>query len=116
MGKKNDPADPARLPAAVNHYLETERSKDVEGQMHLFADDAFVRDEGREHRGLDALRQWKRELHSKFAYTVDPIEASVSGHTVRLLARLSGDFPGSPVELDHIFTLSEGKITSLVIE
>jgi len=33
--------------------------------------------------------------------------------TVR--ARLTGEFPGSPVELDHIFKLSNNKIASLEI-
>ena len=30
-------------------------------------------------------------------------------------ARLTGEFPGSPVELDHIFKLSNNKIASLEI-
>jgi hypothetical protein len=34
---------------------------------------------------------------------------------VTLRARIAGDFPGSPVELDHIFTLSNDEIASLEI-
>ena len=30
-------------------------------------------------------------------------------------ARLTGEFPGGPVELDHIFKLSNDKIVSLEI-
>jgi hypothetical protein len=30
-------------------------------------------------------------------------------------ARISGDFPASPVELDHIFELDADRITSLEI-
>jgi hypothetical protein len=32
-----------------------------------------------------------------------------------LRARLTGNFPGSSVELDHVFTLEDGKIISLEI-
>jgi hypothetical protein len=46
---------------------------------------------------------------------MEPIDASVSGKTVKLRARLTGDFPGSPVDLDYTFTLAHDKITSLEI-
>jgi hypothetical protein len=34
---------------------------------------------------------------------------------VTVRARLTGEFPGSPLELDHIFKLSGDKIASLEI-
>jgi len=37
------------------------------------------------------------------------------GDLVTVRARLTGEFPGSPVELDHIFKLSKNKIVSLEI-
>ena len=40
----------------------------------------------------------------------------MNGNIVRLRARLTGAFPGSPVELDYTFTLANDKITSLEIE
>lgn len=47
---------------------------------------------------------------------MDLLDASVSEKTVKLRSRLTGDFPGSPVELDYTFTLANDKITSLVIQ
>ncbi len=37
------------------------------------------------------------------------LHASVSENTVKLRARLTGDFPGSPVELDFMFMLAHTK-------
>jgi hypothetical protein len=46
---------------------------------------------------------------------LEPLAASVHGQTVTLRARLTGTFPGSPVEVDYTFTLANDRITSLVI-
>jgi hypothetical protein len=46
---------------------------------------------------------------------LEPLSASVGEKTVKLRARLTGNFPGSPVELDFTFTLANDKITSLDI-
>lgn len=57
-----------------------------------------------------------RETETKYRYVMDLLDASVSEKTVKLRSRLTGDFPGSPVELDYTFTLANDKITSLVIQ
>jgi hypothetical protein len=36
---------------------------------------------------------------------MESLDASVSENIVTLRARLTGDFPGSPIELDYTFTL-----------
>jgi hypothetical protein len=46
---------------------------------------------------------------------MEPLDASVSENIVKLRARLTGDFPGSPVELNYTFTVKD-KITSLEIK
>jgi hypothetical protein len=75
----------------------------------------LVHDEDRDYRGLDAIRAWKQEAEVKYQYVMEPLDASVSGNTVKLRARLTGNFPGSPIELDHTFTLANDKIISLEI-
>ena len=103
------------LPKPVTNYLAAVEAKDTDKLALCFADDALVRDEGRDYRGLDAIRSWKKETHTKYQYRMEPLDASVSGKTVQLRARLTGDFPGSPVDLDYRFTLAHDKITSLEI-
>ena len=80
-----------------------------------FADDAVVRDEGRDHRGIEAIKAWKMAADAKYTYVLEALNASVTDKSVVVRARLTGNFPGSPVELDHTFTLVNGKITSLEI-
>lgn len=103
------------LPQPVINYLAAVETKDTDMLARCFADGALVHDEGCDYRGLDAIRSWKQETHTKYKYVMEPLEASVSGKTGKLRTRLTGDFPGSPVELDYKFTLAHDKITSLEI-
>ena len=104
------------LPEPVATYLAAVEAKDTEMLALCFADDALVHDEGRDYRGLDAIRSWKQETQTKYQYVMEPLDASVRGKTVKLRARLTGNFPGSPVELDYTFMLSNDKISSLEIQ
>jgi hypothetical protein len=104
------------LPRPVAIYLAAVKAKDADMLALCFAGDARVYDENRDYRGLDAIRAWKQETDAKYRYVMEPLDASVSENTVKLRARLTGDFPGSPVELDHTFTLANDKIASLEIQ
>jgi hypothetical protein len=103
------------LPAAVTTYLAAEKAKNPEMLTFCFADDALVHDEGRDHRGIDAIKAWKKAADAKYTYVLEPLSASVTEAGVKVRARLTGNFPGSPVELDHTFTLANDKIISLEI-
>ena len=103
------------LPRPIVTYLAAEKAKDPDKLALCFADDALVHDEDRDYRGLDAIRSWKQETLAKYKYVMEPLDASVSGKTVKLRARLTGDFPGNPADLDYTFALANGKITSLEI-
>jgi ketosteroid isomerase-like protein len=103
------------VPGSVATYLAAEAAKDTERLGECFHEDAVVRDEGREHRGIAAIKAWHREVNEQFRYVVEPIEASGSGPAVVVRARVSGDFPGSPIERRFHFTVSEGKVASLEV-
>ena len=81
-----------------------------------FASDARVHDENHDYHGLDAIKTWQQEAQKKYQYVAEPLEASAHEQTVKLRARLTGNFPGSPVELDYTFTLANDKIIALEIE
>ena len=103
------------LPRPIDLYVKAENSGDVEALSECFAPDAAVRDEARTYKGLAAIKGWKAETKRKYNHTVAPLEiAHRDGKTV-LKARLSGNFPGSPVTLEFSFVLEEGKIASLEI-
>ena len=105
----------AQLPQPVVNYLAAVTAKDTEMFARCFSDDARVHDEGRDYKGLDAITAWMKETQTKYKYVIEPLDASVSGNTVKLRARLTGDFPGSPVDLNFTFMLANDKIASLEI-
>ena len=103
------------LPPPVDLYVKIENSGDVEALSECFASDATVRDEGHTYQGLPAIRAWKADTKKKYNHTVAPLEvAHRDGKTV-LKAKLTGNFPGSPVTLEFSFVLAHGKIVSLEI-
>jgi hypothetical protein len=107
---------PLTLPAPVACYFEAQESRNVEAQTRCFAEDASVRDEGRDYRGASAISALKKEAQERYAYDCEPLRASQTGNIVRVSVRVTGTFPGSPVDLDHTFTLLGDRIISLVIE
>ena len=105
----------SNVPAPVAAYLAAEKSEDTDTLGECFREDAVVRDEGREHRGVAAIKAWHREANTKFRYVVEPLEASAAGPTVVVRARVTGDFPGSPAELRFAFAISDDRIASLEV-
>ncbi|KWR90267.1 polyketide cyclase [Cupriavidus sp. IDO] len=103
------------LPAPLGAYLASEASPDTSALASCFAADAVVRDEGRTIRGLDAIKAWKTDAKARYQYRIEPLDTSQDGATVTMQARLTGNFPGSPVVLTYTFVLAEGKIASLEI-
>ena len=80
-----------------------------------FIEDGTVHDEGQDYHGRDSIRQWKQAADAKYRYALQTVSVQTFGDLVTVRARLTGEFPGSPVELDHIFKLSNDKIASLEI-
>ena len=102
------------LPPSLVAYLNSEATTDVESLANCFAADAVVHDEGRAIRGLDAIKAWKN-AKTKYQYTVKPLDAVQDQATVTMRARLSGKFPGSPIEVTYRFVLVNDKIALLEI-
>lgn len=103
------------LPEPVAAYLAAEEAKDAEKLALCFTDDGTVRDEQEEYHGREAIQQWKQKVDAKYRYVLVPLQAHAQADQSIVRARLTGDFPGSTVELDHIFKLSGDKIASLEI-
>jgi hypothetical protein len=104
-----------QLPPAIQLYVEAENSCSPELLAQCFAPDAVVHDEGRVHKGLAAIKGWKAETKQKYNHIVEPLEIFTRDGKTILRARLSGNFPGSPVVLSFTFGLKGGKIATLTI-
>ena len=103
------------VPEPVAAYLAAEDAKDADALSRCFTEDGTVHDAGRDYRGRDSIRQWKQEVDTKYRYVLQTVNAPTHGDKVTVRARVTGAFPGSPIELDHIFKLSNDKIASLEI-
>jgi SnoaL-like domain len=102
------------LPPPIAAYFAAD-VVDANGVSQCFTENAIVVDERREHQGRHAIARWKAEATAKYHYTSEPLTVDISGSEVTVLARVTGDFPGSPVELQYCFALEGEKIARLEI-
>jgi len=103
------------LPKPIALYVTAENSGDATLFDQAFAENAVVRDENERHEGLTAIKEWKAETKKKYQHTVEPLKLVEERGKVIVTNRLTGNFPGSPIELEFVFTLAGDKIVSLEI-
>jgi hypothetical protein len=102
------------LPEPIAAYFDADK-RDGEAVARCFTSDAVVRDEGRTHSGLAAIKAWKNEASSKYSYVSVPFAVEQKNDCYVVTSRLTGNFPGSPVDLRFAFRLERGKIALLEI-
>ena len=103
------------LPGPIVAYVAASNAHDAAACAACFADDAIVRDEGREVRGVAAVRDWMDAAIAKYRHTVEVLASTEKNGDIIVACRVSGDFPGSPVELRHAFVVAGDKIRRLEI-
>jgi len=103
-----------KLPEPIAAYFQADAHAG-EAITHCFTEEAVVKDEGRIHSGHAAIKAWKLDASTKYSYTSEPIglEERDGGYVVT--SRLTGNFPGSPVDLRFAFRLERGRIAFLEI-
>jgi hypothetical protein len=109
------------LPDVVTRYFAAAEARDNDALLACFASNGSVTDEGRMMTGHQAIRAWRDGANSKYTYTTEvigtgPFDRSTDRlGTEVVIARLEGDFPGSPVDLTFRFVVSDDLIASLEI-
>lgn len=103
------------LPQPIAAYFVADRTERA-SIADCFTEGAVVKDEGKTHSGREAIRRWKAEASTKYAYVSEPF-AVVEDDTERTIvtSRVTGNFPGSPVDLRYSFVLEGDKIARLEI-
>lgn len=104
-----------QLPGPVANYLAAEEAKNAELLARCFHNDAVVRDEGKEYRGVAVIEAWYRNANAKYRFIVEPLDASIDGQTVVVRTHVTGDFPGGAADLRCTFEVIEDRIKSLEI-
>lgn len=103
------------LPEAVTTFFEISNGAEPSRVAECFAKDARVIDEERTHHGIKAIESWQRQVREASSFTVTLLNVSSAGDRLTVETRVAGDFPGSPLELDHVFVLKDDRIQSLEI-
>lgn len=104
------------LPKPIEIYLVSENAHDVVALDECMAADAVVFDERRTMRGLAAIKSWRTETGKQYAHQTEPLSSEGCGDgKTKVRCRVTGNFPGSPIELDYIFQIADGRITSIEI-
>lgn len=103
------------LPEPIAAYFAADKLN-PEALARCFTARATVKDEGHTHTGVEAIKAWKTAASAAYSYTVEPLALDQEGgaHVVR--GRVTGSFPGSPIDLRYHFRLERGLIASLEIK
>lgn len=105
---------PISLPKPIADYFAADAA-DGAAVVRCFAADAVVVDEKQTHRGREAIARWKAEASSKYDYVAEPAAVDMQGDRITVTAHLTGNFPGSPLDLRYAFTLVGSEIARLEI-
>ena len=103
------------LPPPIARYVEATNARDVEAMLAVFSANATVRDEGQDMVGRDAIRKWIGDTTRKYGVTLEPMGVSHAGEETTVTAKVSGHFPGSPIELHYRFRIDGETISGLQI-
>jgi SnoaL-like domain len=105
---------PLDLPRPIAAYFASDK-EDAEAIAQRFTETAVVKDEGHTYRGRAAIKQWKTDASAKYQYTSEPFACEQQEGKIVVTSRLTGNFPGSPVNLRFFFRLDGDEIESLEI-
>ena len=103
------------LPVPIAIYFTAENQGHAEIVAQCFTKRAVVRDEGQTIVGLAAIKQWEVETRKKYQHTIEPLASTQKEGKTIVTNRLTGNFPGGPIEVEFVFALDGDKIASLEI-
>ena len=104
-----------KLPEPLGEYFAAANAHDADRVAACFAEDAVVRDEGRDIHGRNAVRAWVEDTSRKYRYKVDVVAVEEVAYRAVVTVHLTGDFPGSPIDLRYRFKLADRQIAGLEI-
>ena len=106
---------PVDLPKPIAAYFAAENSGDGKALASCFTEQGVVSDEKQTMAGRTAIQQWAAETRKKYQHQTEPLASFQQDGKITVTSRLSGNFPGSPIELRFVFRLAGDSIASLEI-
>ena len=109
----------AEVPSVVSEHLRAVNALDLDGIVATFVADAYVNDNLREIRGIEAIRAFMAKEFVGDSVTVEPIEVFTHYGDVVLRGRYDGTYDKTnlPDELilTSYFSIRDNRIISLAI-
>ena len=102
------------LPRPIAAYFTADKGES-EAVAECFTETAVVKDEGHAYHGRPSIKRWKQDASAKYQYVSEPLACEQKDGKVVVTCRLTGNFPGSPVNLRFFFGLEGDRIASLEI-
>ena len=105
-------------PQVLSDYFAAVNEGRMDDAAACFASEARVHDESHDYVGPEAIRAWIEDTTLKYQpkTEVTRMEAATDEGAFTATATVSGTFPGSPVQLDYTFAVTDEKITLLSIQ
>jgi hypothetical protein len=101
------------LPAPIAKYFASEHNPEALAQC--FKADAILKDDGHSYEGVEAITAFLAAASVKYNATTVPFDMKDDDSFHVVLAKVTGNFPGSPANLSYRFGLDRGLIDSLEI-
>ena len=106
-----------KLPKPVETYVHAINAGDAAALQSSFADDAVVKDVGREFRGAAAIEEWAAKEIFAVNVTLDVINAIERDSQTIVTVKIDGTFDRTglpdPLVMEHSFTIACDKIAAL---
>ena len=102
------------LPEPIAAYFAAEHNP--EALARCFTAQAVMKDDGHTYTGVDAIKAFMAEASAKYSATTVPFALEREDGLQVIRAKVTGNFPGSPIALSYRFRLERGLIAALEIK
>ena len=103
------------LPKVIEGLVAAQNNFDSVAYAECFSETAVVFDEGKTHKGRKEIEEWIDEANKKYRAVMKPVAFEEKEKESLLKAKVSGDFPGSPIVMTYHLKIDDKLIQSLKI-
>lgn len=103
------------LPSIITTYFQASNTFDNRLLFTCFTEDALLFDEGKTYQGPNAIEKHIVEASNKLYVQTKILSFANQDKQIVVTATISGNFDGSPLNLDYYFSLQDNKISKLTI-